>query len=212
MIETKSLANFSPFSRVFRQFSTFGTEAGRSRQLIATRISRLIHLHLSDIQVFIVSNDWIEVMSSEDTASRRERARKWKAKSEILSQTAGGSASTIVLKALSMPTLDEQIQRILDHPGSDSEASGSSEDEQAIKPTNSVIKPNPKSPVDPVTRVRSLSRKRGSRRLEFTVFDDNMEVEPETDASWVVEQQSCTFNLFGTLRSLFTTINHFYIH
>jgi len=46
---------------------------------------------------------------------------------------------------------------------------------------------------DSTTRQRSISRKGASRRLEFTMTDENVVADPGSDASWFVEQPSCTF-------------------
>ena len=100
-------------------------------------------------------------------------------------------ASPVPLKALSMPTLDDQIRSILETESpreSEMEPPTAAEDS---KSTETVRPVSPGVANDGTAQGRSISRKRASMRLEFSMSDENIEAEPGADASWVVEQQNC---------------------
>lgn len=97
------------------------------------------------------------------------------------------------LKPLSMPTLDDQIRSILEAESPREEETETSSDSEGVIPGGIVRPISPGVTSDAISQGRSLSRKRASIRLEFTMSDDNIEAEPGSDASWVVEQQNCTF-------------------
>lgn len=120
---------------------------------------------------------------STDTVTKSDSARK-QIPSKAL-ETDDQVTERSSLKALAMPSLDEQIQSILEAHSSDDDSSHSS---PITRPRSDDLVESPSV----LPHVRALSRKRATRRLEFTVTGDNIEVEPDTDASWIVEPQSCT--------------------
>lgn len=128
-----------------------------------------------------------------DAMSTEQPARRASADVLAKEKVSGSSphASPVPLKALSMPTLDDQIRNILEaeSPREDGDASTSSS--EGMKPTDIERPVSPGVASDSIAQGRSLSRKRASIRLEFSMSDDNIEAEPGSDASWVVEQQNC---------------------
>lgn len=92
-----------------------------------------------------------------------------------------------------MPTLDDQIRNILEAESPREDDNSSTSSSEGMKPAGIERPISPGVASDSIAQGRSLSRKRASIRLEFSMSDDNIEAEPGSDASWVVEQQNCAY-------------------
>ena len=128
-------------------------------------------------------------------------------------------SETSSAKLWSSGSLDDQIRSILeaeDSPRDELRAEELAAAREAVAPSNPVVASSTAPNTDllqhstsassvstqgharsasgeQATRQRSISRRGASRRLEFTMTDENVVADAGSDTSWFVEQPSCAY-------------------
>lgn len=128
-----------------------------------------------------------EEMSRENVGKSNGGGSGRSQRENVTRRASGVDSTPPALKALSMPTLDDQIRSILESE-SPREPTNASPSHVAARQSDPALK---NLVPDSAARSRAFASKRVSTRSGFIMNDENIESEPGADASWVVEQQNC---------------------